>query len=76
MAQQFNDLLKAAGINPSDVCIIRHQTPGPGKDHATLHDLWRDDPLGFAPSLQNTPGSFASIGHQEIDAVGRAKPRV
>ena len=48
MAQQFNDLLKAAGINPSDVCIIRHQTPGPGKDHATLHDLWRDDPLGFA----------------------------
>lgn len=47
MKRQFNDLLKAAGIAPSDVCIIRHHTPEPGKDHETLHDLWCDDPAGF-----------------------------
>lgn len=47
MTGEFNDLLKAAGIMPADVCIIRHHTPESGKDHETLHDLWRDDPAGF-----------------------------
>jgi len=47
MATEFNDLLKAAGIDPAGVCVIRHHTPESGKDHATLHDLWRDDPAGF-----------------------------
>lgn len=48
MAREFNALLEAAGIRPADVCIIRHHTPKRGKHHATLHDLWRDDPAGFA----------------------------
>jgi hypothetical protein len=43
----FNDLLTAAGIRPADVCIIRHHTPARGMSHATLCDLWRDDPTGF-----------------------------
>lgn len=47
MATEFNDLLKGVGIDPSDVCVIRHHTPESGKSHATLHDLWRDDPTGF-----------------------------
>ena len=48
MPTEFNDLLTGAGINPSDVCVIRHHTPESGKNHATLHDLWRDDPAGFS----------------------------
>lgn len=47
MATAFNDLLIAAGIRPADVCVIRHHTPAQGANHATLHDLWRDDPTGF-----------------------------
>ena len=43
----FNDLLTSEGIRPADVCVIRHHTPERGKDFATLHDLWRDDPKGF-----------------------------
>lgn len=43
----FNDLLTSAGINPSEVCAIRHQTPKPGKVHATVHDLWRNNLQGF-----------------------------
>ncbi len=47
MAEQFNDLLEAVGIRPAEVCIIRHHTPKPGQDYATLHDLWLGDPAGF-----------------------------
>lgn len=47
MAMMFNDLLIDVGINPADVCVIRHHTPEHGKDFATLHDLWRDNPKGF-----------------------------
>lgn len=47
MATEFNSLLKAAGIEPGDVCVIRHHTPERGTEHATLYDLWRDDPSGF-----------------------------
>jgi hypothetical protein len=48
VSRDFNDLLKAAGIAPEDVCVIRHHTPEGGKDHDSLHDLWRDDPAGFS----------------------------
>lgn len=48
MTRTFNDLLTSVGIKPADVCIVRHHTPKRGKDFATLHDLWRDDPAGFA----------------------------
>jgi hypothetical protein len=47
MAQTFNDLLKAAGIDPAAVCVIRHHTPERGTAFATLHDLWQGDPEGF-----------------------------
>ncbi|ESX91294.1 hypothetical protein [Mesorhizobium sp. LSHC412B00] len=47
MATTFNDLLTAVGIWPTDVCVIRHHTPERGKDFATLHDLWRDNLIGF-----------------------------
>lgn len=43
----FNDLLKSVGIDPAEVCVIRHHTSERGKNFATLHDLWRNDPDGF-----------------------------
>lgn len=43
----FNDLLISAGVDPAQVCIIRHHTPERGKNFATLHDLWRNNPDGF-----------------------------
>lgn len=43
----FNDLLLSSGIDPNEVCVIRHQTPSRGKIHATVHDLWRDNIEGF-----------------------------
>lgn len=47
MNREFNDLLREAGIAPKDVTVIRHHTPERGQEHATLHELWRDDPAGF-----------------------------
>ncbi len=47
MTQTFNDLLKAAGIDPAAVCVIRHHTPERGKTFGTLHELWQGDPAGF-----------------------------
>lgn len=47
MTITFNDLLTSVGISPSDVCVIRHQTPARGKNFATVHDLWRNNPEGF-----------------------------
>lgn len=44
---EFNDLLTGAGIAPSEVCIIRHQTSKPGVGGMSLFELWRDNPAGF-----------------------------
>lgn len=43
----FNDLLISAGINPAEVCLIRHHTPERGKKFNTLHELWSNDIVGF-----------------------------
>lgn len=43
----FNDLLTSVGINPAEVCVLRHHTSERGKNFDTLYDLWRDDPDGF-----------------------------
>lgn len=43
----FNDLLISVGIDPAEVCVVRHHTSERGKNFDTLHDLWRDDPDGF-----------------------------
>lgn len=45
MALRFNMLLQDAGIAPSDVRLLRHQT---GKVVGrTPYGLWRDDPEAF-----------------------------
>lgn len=88
---RFNDLLRAEGVDPSDVKLIRHSE---SSDRQTTFDLWSSNPDQFfeferiqgkpiykhrplAASFVVTPaGGTLFIGLREIEGVGVAGKNV
>jgi HNH endonuclease len=48
----FNALLRDVGIDPNDVCLLRHTTAKPNQDGLTLFEFRERDPQGFETYLR------------------------
>jgi HNH endonuclease len=48
----FNALLRDVGIDPNDVCLLRHKPTKPNQDGLTLFEFRERDPQGFETYLR------------------------